>query len=184
MIGKIHPVLAGVALALILSSCLLAVVVGGSFLINRREANDISSVQPVGSEQVFADGIPLDSIPSPLAIYEFPSEVIDYPSGWPTELIYPNELQLVDASSGVPSGEISIGYSAILVYEGAPREASDLMAEHLMASGWGILDRIELGSDAILLIFSGASEGSSGMSVIERDASREGFTIILALASP
>ena len=184
MIGKIHPVLAGVALALILSSCLLAVVVGGSFLINRLETNDIPPAQPVGSEREFAEGIPLNSIPSPLAIYEFPSEVIDYPSGWPTRLIYPDKFQLVDASSGAFPGAIAIGYTAILLYEGDPREAADLMVEHLTASGWVILDRIELGSQAILLIFDDASDGSSGMLTIEPDASRRGFAKILALAFP
>lgn len=128
--------------------------------------------------------LPLATLPPPLAAVEFPTQVIDYPSGWPAQLHYPEQFKLVEAASGELPGGGSPGWAAKLRYKGTPDSAADLLSSFFTSGGWQITDRMELDSGGFLILIERDNKTGTGIVVIDPDPTERSYSRVVAIVFP
>lgn len=134
LLGKINSILAGVVAALLLSSWFVAVLVGGIMWTQREKLQPSPDAPRKELDLLLARDIALDSPPSSLSGYEFPSNSTPHSGDWLIELIYVLDFQLADASLGPFSGGSAVGYAALLASKSSSGDAADPMIDRFLAT--------------------------------------------------
>ena len=104
--------------------------------------------------------------------FDIPSDQIPYPDGWPQDLRYPQELELVHAQ-----GSTEVGWEAALTYRGTAKEASDMLEKFFTNNGWVITDRTIQDENNFGLFIR--RDDKQGFIVIGSDPSTNAVKIVL-----
>jgi len=183
VIRKFSPAL----IALLIS--LLACRVGENQSISQTiNATSVHATQkaPPGEEilptNVTSTDFPIPTLPPPLTNVEFPTQVVDYPPEWPTELRYPEQFVVVETTSGVLPNSDIVGWAAKLRIRENPQSAASLLSSFFTAKGWQIAEYTELDSGGVLMVVE--RDRDTGIAVIDIDVSNPDYAIILSTIFP
>jgi hypothetical protein len=127
---------------------------------------------------------PFANLPHPLAEVPFPTVAIDYPSGWPAELRYPEGFILVDITSGMLPEDTTKGWGAKLRFRGDPKTAADLLSAFYVSKGWKILERHDLDSGGVTILIARNNQENQGDIVFDSDPDDSDYTRVLAVVFP
>jgi hypothetical protein len=117
-----------------------------------------------------------------LAEVEFPTEPIEYPAGWPEDLRYPEEFDLVDASSGSLPGSSALGWGAKLRYEGDLEAAASALSSFYEDNGWEVAEQSFLDTGGVVMVIT--REAGSGILVMDADGDDPAYTNVVAVVFP
>jgi hypothetical protein len=141
-------------------------------------ANDIRIGRPGNSIL-----LPMPTASSPLAGVEFPVQEIPYPSGWPADLLYPDQFTVVDMNTGVLPEQDRTGWAAKLRYAGDVKSAADLLSSFFVDKGWQVVERTDLDMGGILVMLK-KNNTSNGILVLDSDIHDTQSTNIVATIFP
>jgi len=118
-------------------------------------------------------------LPPPLASVDFPLQVIDYPTEWPSDLRYPAQFVPVETTSGDLPGSVARGWGTKLVHQGDAGNAADKLSAFFISNGWQIIERTELDSGGYLLSLQRHDRQDTGAVVIDPDTEQPGHIKII-----
>jgi hypothetical protein len=127
--------------------------------------------------------LPMATASSPLAGVEFPVQEIPYPSGWPADLLYPNQFTLIDTSSGTFSETAKTGWAAKLRFSGDINTAADLLSAFFVDKGWQVIERTNVDMGGILIILQ-KNTTSNGIVILDRDSHDAQYTNVVTTIFP
>ncbi len=149
--------------------------------VNQPAEMQTQAATPGTSSVTIPDTLPTQA--PPLANVPFSEKVIDYPTDWPSDLKYPNDFQLVGATSGHILSDSPTGYSTKLIFKGTPGEAADNLIDFFTAAGWKINQRSDLDTGGVLLMVQ-ITSGHEGIIVIDKDPQNPSGSRIEATVNP
>lgn len=123
------------------------------------------------------------TLPPPLKNVQFPTQVIAYPTNWPIDLRYPEQFSVVEVSSGTLPYSTLVGWAVKLRYAGDLKSAALILSSFFTQKGWQIVESTDLDSGGVLLMIE-RGDKSTGIVIMDIDASNPAYTIILATVFP
>jgi hypothetical protein len=104
-----------------------------------------------------------------------------YPSGWPDELVYPNEFGLVDANTVRIPDKYLPAYAVQMRFAGDIQSAADTLSSYYKDRGWQLTYRMELDSGALLMKISRNDGRDNGEITIDPYPDEDGNMRIVAI---
>ena len=136
-------------------------------------STSLQTISPSGDSSV-------PTLRPPLAGVQFPTQTVDYPPEWPSDLHYPQDFHVVEAYSGPwPADNTAKGWIAKLRYTGIIGGAADTLTSFFTTNGWQV-EQIDLDAGRAMLTVEKDNKQKTGSFVLDRDTNDPGSTIILA----
>lgn len=121
------------------------------------------------------NNLPFVSIIKPL-----PEDKIEYPQEWPQDLIYPEDLKLVDAGTGKLTEESAMMYKAFMLSESDPSAATCRLVKYFEDKNWEVselVSRDDLGFIVVLMDKDGIGTGLLNTEAVQNDYGKTKITL-------
>jgi hypothetical protein len=125
--------------------------------------------------------------PSAASDQNFPTQQIDYPLDWPSDLRYPEQFILVETMIN-PHADGTRDWTAKLRYQGDIKTAANILSSFFSTRGFAIAyraDRIDYRNtaQAIVIFFDEGDRKNTGSLLLDSDTKSSEYTNILASIS-
>jgi hypothetical protein len=122
------------------------------------------------------------ALSSAIVNLEFPTSKIPYPSDWPEDIQFPEDLILVEANSGTATDGERQGWSGKFRCSCTPNEAEKIIMDDLKGKDWSQVENMRLEAGGVVFIVE--KEPGEGIIIIDYDPDDDKQSIILATFFP